>query len=446
MRLHASLAPLLAAALALAGAAPREDGPIRCRLARYLANHPEGLAPAREGSGIRGIVTCEGGTAGGFPCSEVDLLAHLTLAQLGGAGNGNDIWGWTDPLTGVEYALVGLSNGTAFVDLSDPANPVYLGKLPPATGNSLWRDLEVSGDYVFIVSEASSHGMQIFDLTELRDVVNPPVTFTATDRYTGFGSAHTVNINPDTGFAYANGTGTCSGGLHMVDINDPLSATFAGCYSGDGYTHDVQCVVYHGPDLAHFGDEICFASNEDTVTVVDVTDKSAPVMLDRQTYPAVGYTHQGWLTEDHRHFLLDDEFDETNPGEPDTTRTHVFDVDDLENIFEVGFTDGPLPAIDHNQYVRGDHVFQSNYTAGLRILHLDDLATGTLSEVAFFDTFPAHDAQDFDGTWSNYPFYESGVVVVNDISGGLFVVRPRLPIFDDGFESGDTSAWNQTVP
>ena len=100
----------------------------------------------------------------------------------------NDIWGWTDPLDGKEYALLGRTTGTAFIDITDPNNPVYLGNLPTHTVSSLWRDIKVYTDHAFIVSEASGHGMQVFDLTQLRNVPNPPVTFTADAHYSGFGN------------------------------------------------------------------------------------------------------------------------------------------------------------------------------------------------------------------------------------------------------------------
>jgi len=92
-----------------------------------------------ENLSAQGLTACDGGLAGTFPCSNVDLMAFLPLAQIGG-GNGNDIWGWTDPLTGKEFAIMGLTNGTAFVDISDPVNPVYYGRLPPPAGvsNSSW--------------------------------------------------------------------------------------------------------------------------------------------------------------------------------------------------------------------------------------------------------------------------------------------------------------------
>ena len=85
--------------------------------------------------------------------------------------------GWTDSENGKEYALVGLSSHTAFVDMSDPANLILVGILPTSTVNSSWRDIKVYQDHAFIVSEAAGHGMQVFDLTRLRDVLAYPVQF-----------------------------------------------------------------------------------------------------------------------------------------------------------------------------------------------------------------------------------------------------------------------------
>lgn len=397
-----------------------------------------------------GATPCAGGMAGIYPCENVDLLAFLPREDMGG-GSGNDIWGWTDPVTGIEWALMGRTNGTAFVSLEDPTAPVYVANLPTQTGPSTWRDIKVFDDHAFIVSDANpGHGMQVFDLEILRTIANPPVTFDpATDltaHYTGFSDAHNIAIDEDTGFAYAVGGETCNGGLHMVDINDPANPTFAGCFSADGYTHDVQCVVYQGIDEEHAGDEICFASNEDSLTIVDVTNKPAPAMLSRNPYAGSGYTHQGWLTPDQRFFLVDDELDH-GPGEP--RRTYVWYLDDLESPTLLGdyeATGTRRLAIDHNQYVLGDLAYQSNYAAGLSVLRIDDPATAGLTDVGHFDTRPEHDNAQFSGTWSNYPYFASGIVIVSDINRGLFVLQPNPPanpvIFRDGFELGDLTAWS----
>ena len=133
------------------------------------------------------IVPCENGMAGIYPCNGYDLVAHISTSEMS-ADEGNDIWGWTDDESGKEYALMGLNNGTAFIDISDAVNPIFLGKLPTATSSSSWRDVKIYGDYAYIVSEANGHGVQIFDLKKLRNVTNPPQVFSADGRYTALGS------------------------------------------------------------------------------------------------------------------------------------------------------------------------------------------------------------------------------------------------------------------
>ena len=405
--------------------APLPANPSAAMAAFALDDHGPAPLPAASAT------PCVGGFAGIYPCDNVDLEAFLPLADIGGtspASAANDIWGWTDPVTGREYAIIGLVFGTSFVDITDPALPVYLGELPThGPFGAPWRDIKVRDDHAFIVSEALGHGMQVFDLTQLRGLSGPPVTFTETAHYNGVGSSHNIVINEDTGFAYIVGAGgsgpsACSGGLHMVDIASPASPVFAGCFSADGYTHDAQCVVYSGPDVTHQGREICLASNEDTLTIVDVTDKSNPVQLSRTGYAGADYTHQGWLTDDQEYFLLDDELDETTLGH--NTRTRVFDVRDLDAPRLVGFHDGTTAAIDHNLYVKGNRVYQANYRSGLRILDISGVSTASLTEVGFFDIYPADDAAQFNGAWSNYPYFDSGVVVVSGIEQGLFVLRP----------------------
>ncbi|MFM1931869.1 MAG: hypothetical protein RL226_1172 [Bacteroidota bacterium] len=369
---------------------------------------------------------CVNGLAAGiYPCENVDLYASMGISELGGGNiEFNDIWGWTDPLDGKEYVLLGKTNGTAFIDISDPINPVYLGSLATHTVNSIWRDIKVYGNYAFIVSEASGHGMQVFDLTRLRNVVAPPVAFTEDAHYAGFGNAHNIVINESEPLAYAVGTNTFSGGLHIVNISNPLAPVIAGDFAADGYTHDAQVVTYNGPDAAHVGKQIAFCSNENTLTIVDVDDPTDTQQLSRLGYPNVAYSHQGWLTEDQRYFLLGDELDETNFGI--NTRTMIWDVQDLDNPVLIGTYSGPSAAIDHNLYTRGNLCYQSNYRAGLAIVDVQNVASASLSQVGFFDVYPSSNSAQFNGSWSNYPYFGSGIVAVSHIEEGLFILKPRF--------------------
>ena len=55
-------------------------------------------------------------------------MGHVSLKEMD-AEAGNDCWGWTDLTTGREYAIMGVDNGTVFIDITDPTNPLYLGKV-----------------------------------------------------------------------------------------------------------------------------------------------------------------------------------------------------------------------------------------------------------------------------------------------------------------------------
>jgi choice-of-anchor B domain-containing protein len=366
-----------------------------------------------------GPEVCTDGDAGGFACSGVDLRSRLPISAMDGIG-GNDIWGWFDAQTSREYALMGLRNGTAFVDITDPEAPVFLGRLPTQTSSSIWRDIKVYGDHAYIAADAAGpHGMQVFDLTRLRGVTAPQAWFPDVV-YGDFQNAHNLAINEATGFAYAVGTNTCGGGLHMISLADPVNPVFAGCHIVTPDTHDSQCVVYQGPDANFAGREICFNSNENHVGIADVDDKSAPFTVSATGYPQLGFVHQAWLTEDHQYLLVGDELDEPNFGVP--TRTHVFDVTDLDSPIYLYPYEAMTTTIDHNLYVFGNRVFQANYSAGLRVLEFGDIASQEIAEIAFFDTVPASGVGSFDGAWSVYPYLPSGNIIVSDGIHGLFVL------------------------
>jgi choice-of-anchor B domain-containing protein len=362
---------------------------------------------------------CTNGSAGDFPCSEITLRKRVSLETMGGT-QGNDIWGWFDAQSGNEYALVGLTNGTALVDITNPEDPVFLGRLPTQTVEGNQRDIKVYQNHAYIVAhDAGAHGMQVFDLTRLRGLAAPE-TFSADVVYSDFGEARNLAINEESGFAYAVGTNTCGGGLHIIDIRTPNNPLFAGCHAVDPVTLDTQCVTYQGPDADHANQAVCVSSNVNHVEIVDVTVKTAPVTISSSTYPELDFVHQGWLTEDHRFFLLDDEGDELTFGVP--TRTHVFDVSDLDTPGYVFAYEAATVAIDHNQYVLGNRVFQANFTSGLRVLEFGDLANRELMEIAFFDTFPTSEATSISGAWSVYPYLPSGTIIVSDVTNGLFIL------------------------
>lgn len=376
---------------------------------------------------------CIDGLSGSNLCNQVNQYAFVPSTSLDLAFViMNDNWGWVSPTTGKEYALQGGSNGTYFFDVTVPNAPVFLGKLPTHDSEILWRDIKVYQNYAFIVAESSAHGMQVFDLTQLESLDNVPVVFEETTHYPGFGNAHNIAINEETGFAYAVGSNTFSGGLHFVNIQDPLNPLAAGGFEQDGYTHDVQVVSYIGPDQTYAGREIAFASNENSVTIVDVSVKNDPQLVAREEYPGSAYAHQGWLTEDHRYFLMNDELDESTFGH--NTRTYVWDVQDLDNPVLLGFHESAIPSIDHNLYVRGNYCYQANYTGGLRVLQINDAASVDLEEVAYYDIIPDNDNIQFTGSWNIYPYFPSGTMILSNMYQGMHILQPDFEVVTNAID------------
>jgi choice-of-anchor B domain-containing protein len=392
---------------------------------------------------------CRNGMAGEYPCQNVNLLGHLSLAELGASNEteiGNDSWGWVDRRDRREYAIVGRSDGTAFVDITNPRKPRLVANLPTQVDSprDSWRDIKVYKDHAFVVAEHFGHGMQVFDLTRLRDIGRreAPKTVAADTVYTGVSNTHNLDINTDSGFAYLVGTNTCgngveNGGLHMVDIREPQNPTFAGCATAElpaapvnNYVHDSQCVNYRGPDRDYRGREICFGSNEQAVVIYDVTDKVDPKVISQVLYPQASYTHQGWLTENAKYFVFNDELDELFARSPgDLQTTYQVEVDDLDNPGIVIASPNNTASTDHNLYIEDEVIYESNYTSGLRLFDARDVPTTDLEEIGFFDVYPENDNDGFEGgTWSNYSRYrDDDVVIVSSIDRGLFVLETDLP-------------------
>jgi len=396
-------------------------------------------------------IPCKNGKSSDYGCKSIDMLSFISPKDLTGGVNTelNDLWGWTDVSTGKEYGLIGLRNGTSFVDISDPLNPFVVGFLPTATVSATWRDMKVYKDHIYIVADgASMHGVQVFDLTQLRGVTTF-TEFKMTYHYQNLGSVHNIALNEATGYAYATGISSasssdykCGGGLHMLDLSNPAEPQFAGCFShdgtgrsGTGYTHDAQIVIYNGPDADYKGKEIAFSSNETALSIGDITDKNNVKIISKFDNANFGYVHQGWLSEDHRYFFVNDELNEYRGSDKEQT-TVIFDLKDLDNPKILTTYRSGLKTIDHNNYVKGDLLFQSNYSTGLRVLYINDVRNPV--EVANFDTYSAGDKVSFVGSWSNYPYFESGTILVSSIEEGLFLLKAS--------DGGNLSTSNKQIP
>jgi len=407
----ALLAPF--ALLAPVASAHEDDGKVRDK-----------QKPVRAAAWREAVEGRDGGVAGGFVSDGIVLKAWFPLNTIdAGATSGNDCWGYVSP-SGREYALMCVSNGTAFYEVTNPANPVKLAFIPGA--QSLWRDVKVFDKYAYIVTEGGV-GIQIADMTNI-DAGTVTLANTIT---TGGGLAtHNIAIDTQSGFAYRCGGG--SNGLRIYDLNaSKTNPPFVGQWNNI-YVHDAQIVTYTSGPYA--GKQIAFCcgglngGNAETgLYIVDVTNKAAPVQLSRLLYPSAAYSHQGWLTEDRKYFLLGDELDEGATQAFSTT--HVINVETLASPAYIGKFDNGSPAITHNCYTHQGKMFQANYRSGMRVFNVATPGSiASVNEVAYFDTYPADDGAQFNGLWSCYPYFPSGTIIGSDLERGLFVWRLGGPV------------------
>ena len=375
-------------------------------------------------------VPCRDGFAAGFPCRGIDLLAQVSLAELGASGaeiKANKHWGWHDPQSGRDIVLFGLTNATSFVDITDREHPIVLGLLPSHQGVSEYRDMVVNGSYLYVVADTpAQHGLQVFDLTQLRGVPNPPVTFAESAHYAGFVAGHSLWMDQATGYLYVfRSVGdACQNGVHVVNVQNPLQPTFAGCFGQtDTPLSTGECLVYDGPDHDYHGHEVCFVGSDDNVSIFDVTNKSQPQQVANFTYPGIARAHQGDLTADRRYWLLGDMMDEHHTG--NNTRTYAFDISDLDHPVVLGHFSHSTTAIDHDLLIVGTRVFEANWRAGLRILDISSLPGLDFRELGYFDTVPDSDSIGHTGAFAPY-VWPDGAITVSDTESGLFILRPAV--------------------
>lgn len=368
---------------------------------------------------------CVNNKAGNVPCENYDLQYrdHAKFSNL----PGNDNWGWVDPLDNTEYAISCFRDKTVFLDISDPVNPLYIGYILSSGSNGIWRDVKIYKTHAFIVADGSgAHGMQVFDLTRLRNHSGPPKKFNpdkilrAGELGITIGSCHNIVINEAKPMAYLVGCGG-GGGPIMVDISNPTSPVILGQYKGDGYSHDAQVVTYKGPDKEHVGKEIYIGSNGSKTAIVDVTNPRQPKRLATATYDNTKYNHQGWFDKNHKYFYVDDEVDEPQLG--NNTRTIIMDLTDLDNPKYHSSIYGLTKAVDHNLYIKGDRMYQANTGAGLVVYDIADV--NNIKRLGSFGSDASGNAHVVN-TWSVYPFFPSGNIT---LSGhiGFAVVRGTGP-------------------
>ncbi len=410
---------------------------------RSLAADPAAAATLRSSAAP---APCAGGlAAGAFPCAGIDLQSYVPLESLSpGAASASNLWGFSDADDGREYAVIGVSNGTAVVDVTEPASPRVVGAVPGP--ESIWREIKVyqkwnpeagrHDAFAYVVSEAPTAGLQILDLSSLPDSVSLAATFRA------FDTSHTVtlaNVDPATGAAaeggpapvlYVQGARQPTVGIFALSIADPRAPTVLGEYT-ETYGHDTWTGRAEGARAAacapgHDPCDLVVVWTGRSIRVLDWTEKENPRVIGETIYANLGFPHSGWISPDGNFLFSMDELDERLTGENSLVR--VFDVADWGHPTLAGEWRSGTPAIEHNGYTRGSRYYISHYERGVTILDVSDPRAP--AEVGFFDTYPAGEADEFHGAWGIYPYLPSGTLLASNIdgAGGLFVLRETPPL------------------
>jgi choice-of-anchor B domain-containing protein len=315
----------------------------------------------------------------------------------------NDIWGYTDA-SGNEYALVGTQTGLAIVDVTDPN---AIDSLHFVAGpNNTWRDVHTWSHYAYMVTESSSSGgLLIIDLAGL------PSTITTYYTAMGFGyySAHTLYIDDSTGIGYLFGAKSSGQGnaTFFIDIAaNPTNPTYLGKYS-TAYVHD----GYVRNDTMWTAE--VYAGR---FSVVNVSNKSNPVVMASQTTP-YAFTHTVWLSDNSNYLFVTDEKNAAPVVAYDVS--DILDIKELDRYRTKPISDSLIVA--HNDYVRGDFLVSSYYTAGITIADIS--RPHNIIEVGNYDTSPLTGG-GYNGCWGVYPYFNSGTILATDRQEGLFVLSP----------------------
>jgi choice-of-anchor B domain-containing protein len=331
----------------------------------------------------------------------IELLGNLPYA------NGlSDIWAYVDS-SGTEYALVavkgspgGNNGGLSVVSIADPSDPVEV--FFAAGTSSTWRDIKTYNGYAYVTTEAAD-GLMIVDLNGLPDTSSLTVNFYFDPLWI---TAHNLYID-ENGIMYVFGAGNDSLGVDGVlfyDLNeDPLIPQFIGDYNVS-YVHD---------GMAR-GDTLYTANvYAGTFSIVDVSDPTNPIYLGGAETPA-SFTHNIWVSDDGNYVFTTDEVSDAFIASYD-----ISNLDDIEEQDRIQFDPGSMTIV-HNVHFLNEYLITSYYMAGVTIHDVSD--PSNMVQTGHYDTNPLS-GSGFNGAWGVTPFLPSGLILVSDISQGLFVLE-----------------------
>lgn len=314
-------------------------------------------------------------------------------------------WGYTAP-NGREYAILGTTVGSSYVDITDSAN---IREIDSVKGfNSIWREMKTYSHYAYVVSEATNSGLQIIDLQYLPDSVHLVKVW----NYSGYTKTHSISQSGH--YLYLNGGNSAlNGGVTILDVIDPENPVKMGQWT-TLYVHDCRIL-----------NDTIWASNIYTgqTSIINATNKATLQFVRTfQSYPqSTVSTHNSAFSSNQRYLYTTNEI--TSPN----GKLNVWDRQDINNITYIRewLPTGITTAVVHNIETYGDFAVIAHYTAGIRILNIS--TPDNPVEVAWYDTYPSSNASQENGCWGVYKF-PSGKIIGSDMVNGLFVIKTNFPM------------------
>lgn len=350
-----------------------------------------------------------------------------SLATNAGGYTFNEVFGFE--MKGVEYAVIGSTQGTHIIDITNPSATVEIDFVPGRyRGNVTHRDFDVRNGFLYMVCDQASSSLQIADLSYLPDSVH--VVY---DKTTLIVKSHNIFIDSANEILYSCGGSkrTGSNELRLIDISNPASPILITDLADDvswwssfvGYVHDI-----------YVRDNIAYTNDNDAMHIIDFSNPSSPIVTGTlSSYIDQGYNHSGYLSNDDTTYIMCDETHGKRIKAMDVYTPSTILVTDVEGI---GISNPQQ--IAHNPIIKDNYVFISYYYDGVQVFDITDKYN--IENVAYYDTYQGANGGGGEGCWGVYPLLKSGKILASDRRAGLFIIE-HLP---EPIISFDTNKTNYT--
>ena len=354
-----------------------------------------------------------------YPSLNINLLAHIDPEKDNTGADGrkySGCWGWFQASKNKEYAIVGTSKQTYFIDVTNPLNPIISDSVKAKHTGCTWREIKTYQNYCYIVSDqCQPNGLQIVDMQYLPDSVH--VVY---DSNALFELSHTVFIDHDRMYCGAPKdaiTGYQSP-MRVYSLANPEAPILLKKLEDDISLSQIDYVH----DMFVRNDTIYASTGWKGLQILTFNTATNTFSLIQTfaNYPTNGYNHSSWQTDDRKTIVF---ADEVNAGLP----AKVIDVSNLNNITLVDTIRSNNGATAHNPYIIGNKwCWLSTYVDGLYLYDISNPANTTI--YGYFDTYPQHGMNDslyspaYRGNWGAYPYLPSKIIIACDMQNGVFIL------------------------